>query len=74
MWVQNRNIAMWCGNKGERFMTQEQIEEKVYNKMCRGCPYEKECHDKCENCDDYLDEVAWAMVLEEKKKVVEKKI
>lgn len=47
-------------------MTLEQIEEMVYHRMCSGCLKEKECHDNCEQCDDYLDEVAWEIVKEKK--------
>lgn len=27
----------------------------VYKQMCCGCCHEKQCHDECEYCDDYLE-------------------
>lgn len=38
-------------------MTLEQIENILYQRMCNGCPKEKECHDNCEHCDNYLNEL-----------------
>ena len=35
----------------------EEAEEVIYNKLCRGCPKEKRCHDDCEHCEEYLEEV-----------------
>lgn len=31
------------------------IEERMYDKLCRGCPKEKECHDNCEHCDNFYE-------------------
>lgn len=33
------------------------IEEKVYEMMCAGCEREHYCHNACENCEEYEDEV-----------------
>lgn len=33
------------------------IEEMIYARLCRGCPNEKRCHDDCEYCDEYLEEI-----------------
>ena len=33
------------------------IEEYLYEKLCRGCPKEKQCHDNCEYCSRYLEEL-----------------
>jgi len=30
-------------------------EEEVYERMCKGCPNEKRCHDECDHCADYLN-------------------
>ena len=49
-------------------MTFEEIEQKISKKMCVSCPHEKECHDNCEHCDEYYDEVAWEQVMEDKRK------
>lgn len=35
----------------------EDLELKVYNKLCCGCLNEKRCHDECENCDKYYEEL-----------------
>lgn len=32
-------------------------EEYLYSEMCEGCPHEKECHETCEYCDEYLEEL-----------------
>lgn len=37
-----------------RFMP---IEEILYEKLCRGCPKEKQCHDNCEHCNKYLEQL-----------------
>jgi len=29
----------------------------LYEKMCWGCMYKKSCHESCENCDDFLEEL-----------------
>lgn len=33
------------------------IEDIVYEQMCAGCEREHYCHNACENCDEYEDEV-----------------
>lgn len=33
------------------------IEFEVYQEMCAGCENEHYCHNACENCDEYVDEV-----------------
>ena len=33
------------------------IEERVYELMCAGCEKEHYCHNACETCDEYADEV-----------------
>lgn len=30
-------------------------EEEVYERLCKGCPNEKRCHDECDHCADYLN-------------------
>ena len=32
-------------------------EERLYEEKCVGCPNEKACHDNCEYCDDFLEEL-----------------
>jgi len=32
-------------------------EQILYDKMCRGCLFEKDCHDDAKNCDEYLEEL-----------------
>lgn len=34
----------------------EELELKIYEKMCKSCPYAKKCHEECEYCDEFLDE------------------
>lgn len=29
------------------------IDDRMYSYLCKGCEYEKHCHEKCETCDDY---------------------
>ena len=31
------------------------LKDKLYAKMCANCPKEKHCHDECEFCDDFID-------------------
>ena len=31
----------------------EIIEDNIYQEYCKYCSRQKECHDNCENCDDY---------------------
>ena len=38
-------------------MSKISIEEKVYEYMCAGCEHEYFCHNACENCEEYEDEV-----------------
>ena len=33
------------------------VEELCYIIMCVGCEDEKRCHDNCENCDEYYEEL-----------------
>ena len=33
------------------------IEDILYEKLCRGCPKEKQCHDKKEHCKSYLEQL-----------------
>ena len=35
----------------------EEIKWNVYKEMCCGCPNAKRCHDECEECDDYYENV-----------------
>ena len=44
------------------------LEELVYQRLCSNCPKAKECHDNCEHCDDYYDELVWEQAFEEKRK------
>lgn len=33
------------------------IETFIYERLCRGCKKEKQCHDNCEHCKDYFKEL-----------------
>ena len=33
------------------------IEMKLYQQMCSNCPYAKECHENCENCEEFEREL-----------------
>ena len=33
------------------------FEEELYRRMCRACPNQRMCHDDCEYCDEYLEEL-----------------
>lgn len=36
---------------------EETIKDNVYMEMCRYCHKAKVCHDNCENCSDYEEQV-----------------
>lgn len=38
-------------------MSDTRIEDLVYRKLCISCSKSKECHETCETCDLYDDEV-----------------
>lgn len=44
------------------------IEYEVYLSMCYGCENEHYCHNACENCDEYQDEID--RLYEEEKKCI----
>ena len=44
-------------SKYEDFKKRLSIEEIVYDKMCMSCPNAKKCHEKCESCDEFYEEV-----------------
>lgn len=33
------------------------IEEIIYARMCKSCPNAKKCHEECETCEEYEEEV-----------------
>jgi hypothetical protein len=35
----------------------EESETQIYNKKCVGCPRARICHEECEFCDDFTDEL-----------------
>ena len=35
----------------------EQIHDTLYWEMCRDCPRAKYCHEECEECDDFVNEL-----------------
>ena len=37
--------------------TEERIAQLVYQKMCSGCTSERKCHEECETCDEYEQEL-----------------
>lgn len=37
------------------------IEQKLYAKMCSNCPSAKKCHEQCENCEEYENELKKAL-------------
>jgi hypothetical protein len=41
--------------------TEERIEQLVYSKMCCGCPSEKFCHEECETCEEYEQELYYQL-------------
>lgn len=41
----------------EDFKKRLKIEQIVYDKMCFACPNAKKCHEECEFCDDFENEV-----------------
>ena len=44
-------------NKWEEIKKRLSIEEIVYDKMCMSCPSAKSCHEECESCDEFYEEV-----------------
>ena len=36
---------------------EEDIEMMVYRLMCSDCPNARRCHEECENCEEYEEEV-----------------
>ena len=36
---------------------EEDIEYKLYKMMCSDCPNARYCHEACENCDEYEEEL-----------------
>jgi len=38
-------------------MKEESIEEMVYRYMCADCPSARRCHESCETCEEYEDEI-----------------
>lgn len=36
---------------------EDSIMQKIYDKLCKACPYAKECHEKAEECETYDDEL-----------------
>ena len=36
---------------------ENQCRETVYRNMCRCCPNAKHCHDYCEECDEFNEEL-----------------
>lgn len=39
-------------------MSDKNIEYKLYQLMCAGCEREHYCHNACETCDEYEEELA----------------
>lgn len=35
----------------------EDLEYELYKRMCGSCPNAKRCHEECENCDEYEEEL-----------------
>ena len=46
-------------------MSKISVEDKVYELMCEGCEHAHYCHNACENCDEYEDEVQRLYIEEE---------
>ena len=46
--------SLWNKSKSQ---LQEILETLVYEKMCSNCPSAKKCHEQCDFCDDYYDEL-----------------
>lgn len=44
-------------NKWEELKERERLEQIAYEKMCFACPNAKKCHEECEFCDDFENEV-----------------
>lgn len=36
---------------------EEDIEMMVYQMMCKDCPNARYCHEACENCEEYEEEI-----------------
>ena len=41
----------------EELDIENKVREIVYKKMCSCCPYAKQCHDECEECDEFNEEL-----------------
>ena len=41
----------------EREKIRETIHDNLYWEMCRCCPRAKHCHEECEECDDFTNEL-----------------
>ena len=44
-------------NEYDNFKKRLSVEEIVYDKMCMRCPNAKKCHEECESCDEFYEEV-----------------
>lgn len=38
-------------------LTKEQIEMLIHTSMCESCYKQRECHENCERCDSFEDEL-----------------
>lgn len=43
--------------KTPRERLREAIADNLYWEMCRCCPNAKKCHEECENCDEFENEL-----------------
>lgn len=41
----------------EELDIENKVREIVYKRMCSCCPYAKQCHDDCEECDEFNEEL-----------------
>lgn len=38
-------------------MLEEELFEIVYKLKCKGCPYERNCHETCTTCEEFEEEL-----------------
>lgn len=39
----------------EAYCAEERAREEVYERMCKGCDKEKQCHEECKECEAFLE-------------------
>ena len=51
--MNDMNKMLWKNGKNTMMNTKDQDYQKVYDRLCKYCPFAKKCHDECEECDEF---------------------